>query len=421
MVLPSIVLLLLAGYGCGQTIKTGTKFCVEKFGQHDFELLLKDVPEDSRKKLAGDAAFRKKQVEGLRQLFAFACEAEKRGLANEETNAAELDNIRSEVAAANYDKLINKAPGSQPFSSITDSQIAEFYKVPSNQASFERFLKSKTEILHRNDPRSAGRTISDDEKAAARDFFAKIKISELESEQKKATLGQDFAAPNRLQIFLQQTQFLAGTLSDKMALELSASESEIADYIRSHPEFDVSAKKALAAQLLARAKAGEDFAALADKYSEDPGNTAANGQKQGGLYREVPKGTMVAAFENAALSLEPRTIYPDLVESDFGFHIIKLESKIGNANDLKYDVRHILISTMIKDSTTQNGRDVPIKEYVRAKIEDERKSAKIEKIVAENPVVIEDFVVGQPAAAKSTAAKAVIRKPAVRKTVRKAH
>src|SRR4029077_4272548 len=88
-------------------------------------------------------------------------------------------------------------------------------------------------------------------------------------------------------------------------------------------------KRAQAQQILDRAKAGEDFAALANEFTQDPGNKGPDGQPQGGLYKDVPKGRMVAPFEQAALALQPGQVSPDLVETDFGFHIIKLERKLG--------------------------------------------------------------------------------------------
>jgi parvulin-like peptidyl-prolyl isomerase len=173
---------------------------------------------------------------------------------------------------------------------------------------------------------------------------------------------------------------------------------------------------------LARAKAGEAFAALADQYSQDPGNIGENGKKNGGSYVDVPKGRMIKPFENAALSLQPGGIYPDLVESDFGYHIIKLERKTGTGDDLKYDVRHILISTTVKDPTNPNGRELPIKEYVRTKLESEKESALVAKIVADNPIAMEDLQIGQPAAAKPVVAKPAAKKPVARKTaVRRRH
>lgn len=73
--------------------------------------------------------------------------------------------------------------------------------------------------------------------------------------------------------------------------------------------------------ILARIKAGEDFATLANEYSEDDGSNT-----NGGLYTGIKEGNFVVEYENAALSLQPGEIYPELVESPYGYHIIKLES-----------------------------------------------------------------------------------------------
>ncbi len=74
-----------------------------------------------------------------------------------------------------------------------------------------------------------------------------------------------------------------------------------------------------AAQLLAQLrKSPEAFADLAKKNSEDPGSAA-----QGGDLGFFARGMMVRPFEDAAFRLKLNQI-SDLVESDFGFHIIKL-------------------------------------------------------------------------------------------------
>ena len=71
--------------------------------------------------------------------------------------------------------------------------------------------------------------------------------------------------------------------------------------------------------LLARAKKGEDFAALARQYSEDSGSA-----KKGGDLGFNPKGRMVEPFDDAQFALAPGQI-SDVVESTFGYHIIKVE------------------------------------------------------------------------------------------------
>ena len=90
-----------------------------------------------------------------------------------------------------------------------------------------------------------------------------------------------------------------------------------------------------------------------------------------------------------------------MVESDYGYHIIKLENrtdtKDSNGNpSVKYDVRHILISTGYKDPSNPLGREVPIKQYVSDKIESDKEKALVDQLVAESGVTVaEDYNVPQ--------------------------
>lgn len=79
--------------------------------------------------------------------------------------------------------------------------------------------------------------------------------------------------------------------------------------------------RALAESLQQRAAAGEDFATLATEHSQDPGSAA-----RGGDLGFFGRGRMVAPFEEAAFALQPGEV-SDVVESPFGFHIIKLEDR----------------------------------------------------------------------------------------------
>ena len=85
-----------------------------------------------------------------------------------------------------------------------------------------------------------------------------------------------------------------------------------------------------AEQVLKEVKAGKDFAALATQYSGDPGSAAKGGDL--GFFQQ---GQMVGPFNDVAFSLAPGTV-SDLVETDFGFHIIKVaEKKAGRTIPLE--------------------------------------------------------------------------------------
>lgn len=89
--------------------------------------------------------------------------------------------------------------------------------------------------------------------------------------------------------------------------------------------------KALADNLLAQVKAGGDFAALAIANSTDPGSKI-----KGGDLGYFGRGTMVPPFDAAAFSNDG--LVPELVQSQYGYHIIKVT---GSKSVNKYDVATI--------------------------------------------------------------------------------
>jgi len=84
---------------------------------------------------------------------------------------------------------------------------------------------------------------------------------------------------------------------------------------------DKAAVKKQAEEILQQVKSGGDFAALAKKYSEDEGSKV-----NGGDLDYFGRGRMVPEFENVAFTLAPGQV-SDIVESQFGFHIIKVIDK----------------------------------------------------------------------------------------------
>lgn len=96
----------------------------------------------------------------------------------------------------------------------------------------------------------------------------------------------------------------------------------------------VEAAREKARTILDSINAGEDFARLAEAYSADPGSAS-----QGGDLGWFRRGQMVREFEDVAFSLIDGQV-SDLVETEYGFHIIKVERyRAGERR-----ARHILIT-----------------------------------------------------------------------------
>jgi peptidyl-prolyl cis-trans isomerase SurA len=88
-----------------------------------------------------------------------------------------------------------------------------------------------------------------------------------------------------------------------------------------------------AEHLLDSLKAGADFEELARRHSDDPGSA-----RNGGNLGLARRGVFVREFEEAAFALEADEM-SGIVETEFGFHIIKLIEKKGEA----VHPRHILV------------------------------------------------------------------------------
>jgi parvulin-like peptidyl-prolyl isomerase len=73
--------------------------------------------------------------------------------------------------------------------------------------------------------------------------------------------------------------------------------------------------------VLERLEEGEDFAALAEELSQDPGSA-----EEGGDLGWFPEGQMIPEFDEVAFSLSPGEM-SGVVESSFGFHIILVEER----------------------------------------------------------------------------------------------
>ncbi|MDE2796287.1 MAG: peptidylprolyl isomerase [Gemmatimonadota bacterium] len=115
-----------------------------------------------------------------------------------------------------------------------------------------------------------------------------------------------------------------------------------------------------AEELRDRARAGEDFAEIATAYSQDPGSAAAGGDL--GWFR---RGQMARAFEEAAFAL-PEGAVSDVVETEFGLHIILVE----RARPTERKARHILIQPVTDYADITRARELAEEIVRRAQSEE---------------------------------------------------
>ncbi len=95
--------------------------------------------------------------------------------------------------------------------------------------------------------------------------------------------------------------------------------------------------------VLERVKNGDDFSDLAKEFSKDPGSA-----ENGGELDFVKKGDFVPEFEEILFNdeINDGDIHQELVETDFGWHIIKKLESRGEDDDKEIKSQHILFAKM---------------------------------------------------------------------------
>jgi peptidyl-prolyl cis-trans isomerase D len=152
----------------------------------------------------------------------------------------------------------------------------------------------------------------------------------------------------------------------------------------------LDAARAKAENLLKQLKSGADFAELAKNNSDDPGSKG-----QGGDLGWIVKGQMVAPFENSAFSMNKGQM-SDLVQSDFGFHIIQTEDK---------EAAHLKSFSEVKDEIEKNVKTQKVGAALGRMAEAAQTQARAEgldkasakagsQVVLSNPITVNDSLPG---------------------------
>jgi peptidyl-prolyl cis-trans isomerase D len=143
-------------------------------------------------------------------------------------------------------------------------------------------------------------------------------------------------------ITISDEQVLAQYEKDKAAYQVP--EKRQARHILLKTEENASPEKRVeqrkkAEEILAKARAGEDFSALAATYSEDPSKA------KGGDLGTFAKGRMIKEFDDAVFSMQPNAI-SDIIQTRFGYHIIKLDKIIPARTQPIEEVRAAIIAKL---------------------------------------------------------------------------
>ena len=127
---------------------------------------------------------------------------------------------------------------------------------------------------------------------------------------------------------------------------------------------DVDATKAEAEVLRERVLAGEDFALIAEEFSEDPGSGS-----NGGNLEWLPKGATVGEFENVMLNSEVNEV-SEVFESQYGFHFLEVTGKrVEDVTDYQIEERaySVLFSRKYDEELENTLRSMRAEAFVEFK------------------------------------------------------
>lgn len=138
---------------------------------------------------------------------------------------------------------------------------------------------------------------------------------------------------------IKETPFLEFREEGEEKQELNEEQQNFINEQVAQAQTTLEEKRQEAEGILQRALQGEDFGNLAKEFSDDTSNSESGGELD--FFR---RGMMVPEFEKVAFqdNFNSGDIHPELVKSEFGFHIIKKTEQRGEGEEQEIRASHIL-------------------------------------------------------------------------------
>mgnify|MGYP001199974863 CR=1 FL=1 len=339
---------------------------------------------------------RKAFLNGLREYMALAARARREGMADDPNIKLSVEFKKNILLQSLYTNKLDNETGA--FYEVPNDHIEAFMRDPENENRFNTdmaaFTSIQKSVVENSGNPYAAPQFQGEAIAKARKHWAKTKIlsgmalEDLEFVQQPAV---------QLRLKVVEAGVLASNYLNKhWSQKVKVTDAEVAAYLGAHPEYDLKKKRETAEIVLRRAKAGEDFAKLANEFSEDRST-----RRTSGLYEDAADGVLWPEVQKAALGMEKGQIADALIETKDGFHIVQLVEKKttkeeNGTESVKLSIKHILLQRRFEEPNNSNPNVpppfmTPI-EIAQAEVQKDKRKRFIDEIVrSENITLPDDF------------------------------